>query len=175
MPHIREEQISAYIDHQLNAEETLALEAHLRDCPDCRAVLDEMKGMTSLFREAERVEPSPFLWSRIALNLREEGPVGRIWGSVLAAALRGHRRALGMAAATLALSLAIGVTIFHSNARQVAEQAALAAIDQTHRSLAAYDPDVYNPFSSGSIGDLDANPFRILRLGGGTAPGNKGE
>jgi anti-sigma factor RsiW len=175
MRHIEEEQISAYIDNQLDAGETAALEAHMRDCAHCRAVLDEMKDVTCLFRDAERMDPSPFLWRRIAADLREAEAVRGDWGSILAAALRGHRRALGMAAAALTLFSAVGVTIFYRNARQIAQQAALASIDQTRRSMAAYDPDAYNPFSSGSLGDLDTNPFKLLRLGSRSAPGSEGK
>jgi anti-sigma factor RsiW len=175
MPHIGEEQISAYVDHQLNDAETRALEAHLNDCAHCRAVLNEMRSVSSLFREAERLEPSPFLWNRIAANLREQESLTRDWKTVFTTGLGGQRRALGMLAAALVLCLAIGTAMFHNNARRAAEQAALAAIDQTYRSLAAHDPEIYNPFSSGSLGDLDANPFRILRLGAKTAQGTGGE
>jgi anti-sigma factor RsiW len=175
MPHIEQELISAYVDHQLDAAEIHALEAHLGGCADCRAVLDEMRALTGLFRDAERVEPSPFLWGRIEANLHGPRTLTRGWRTVFTAGLGNQRRALGIVAAALALCLAIGITIFHKNARQVAEQAALAAIDQTYRSLAAHDPEVYNPFSSGSLRDLDANPFRILRLGGKTARGTGGE
>ena len=173
MPHVSEEQLSAYIDHQMDADESLALEAHLRDCAECRAILDEMMEITRLFQETEQVAPSPFLWNRIAADLcHEEQTPARRWAAAVLAGLRAHSRSLGTAAAALALFFAVGITIFHNNARQAAEQAALAAIDQTHRSLAAQDPDVYNPFSSGSLGDLDANPFTTLRLSGRTVPGN---
>jgi len=174
MPHIREEQISAYIDRQLDAAENRTLEVHLQHCEDCRAVLEGMREVTRLFREAEPVAPSPFLWNRIAAGLSnsEEHIPSHGWGAALLAGLRGYNRSLGVAAAMLVVFLAVGIAVFHENARRVAEQAALTVIDQTQKSLAAYDPDAYNPFSSGSLRDLEVNPFKSLRLSGSAGHGN---
>ncbi len=172
MQHAKEEQISAFIDNQLDAGESLELEAHVRDCADCRSLLEEMREVTRLFREGERVAPSLFLWNRIAAGIHEEKIITRSWSAAVLDGLRGNRRSLGVAAAALTIFLAAGVTVFHYSARQAAEQAALAAIDQTQSNLAAHDPDLYNPFSAGSLGDLDPNPFRTLRLSIKTAQGD---
>ena len=58
MTHIKEEQISAYIDRQLTGDENRALEIHLKECSSCHAAYEEMCSMTQLFRDAERFEPS---------------------------------------------------------------------------------------------------------------------
>jgi len=172
MAHVKEEEISAYIDRQLDADEKLSVETHLRGCENCRAVLEGINEINHLFREAERVAPSAFLWNRIEAGLiNREQARGLGWRAAVMAGLRNYSRSLGVAAAALAICLAAGLTIMHKNARQAAEQAALEVIDQTRKSLAAQDPEAYNPFSSGSL-DLDANPFKNFRLSGGTAPAN---
>jgi anti-sigma factor RsiW len=169
MAHVREEDISAYIDSQLYGGEKLELESHLRECAECRAVFEEMSEMTRLFREAERVAPSAFLWNRIEAGLAERRPA-RAWGAFIPSGLHAWGRSLGAATAALAVCLAAGLAIMHQNARRAAERAALEIIDQTHKSLAAQDPEFYNPFSSGSLRDLEGNPFRAFRLGGGKVP-----
>ena len=170
MAHVREEDISAYVDHQLKGRERHELEAHLQYCPECRAVFEEMSELTLIFRGAQRVAPSAFLWNRIETGLAAEKPA-RTWyrGIPLVSFLRGCNRSLRAAAAALALCVAAGLAIMHQNSRRADEQAALQIIDQTHRSLAAQDPEFYNPFRTGSLRDLEGNPFRALRLGGGDA------
>lgn len=171
MVHVSEKDISAYIDRELKGREKLELEAHLRDCPECRAGFEEMSEVTRFFREAERVEPSAFLWSRIENGLAgEKAERAWVWGAPILNFLRAYSRTLGAAAAALALCLAAGLAVMHQNARRAAEEAALKIIDETHQSLAAQDPEFYNPFSSGSLRDLEGNPFRAMRLAGGEAP-----
>ncbi|MBN1567713.1 MAG: zf-HC2 domain-containing protein [Acidobacteria bacterium] len=165
MTHIKEEEISAYLDEQLSSEEKLVLEAHLRDCEHCRAVRDELSEVTRLFREAERFEPSPFLWSRIEADYNKESSSERHhWLASFIAGLSISNWSFRLASAALVVLAAAGIFVFHGNTNRMAERAALADIDRTHQSLAALDPDTYNPFGSGLPSGLDANPFRSMRL-----------
>lgn len=170
MQHIEEEQLSAFIDSQLSDEEMLAVKSHLRICSGCRTVLEEMNAVTRLFQESERVAPSPFLWNRISADLNKKDPA-RGWVAAILESLHPYRRGLSAAAAALTLILSVGITYLYQSSRQVAERAALAAIDQTYKSLAAQDPDAYNPFTSGSLEDHE-NPFSSFLSGGRTAQGN---
>jgi anti-sigma factor RsiW len=166
MSHVNEEQISAYLDKQLSTEERIAIEAHLGDCESCRTVRDELLEVSRLFREAERFEPSSFLWNRIAADFHEEQSAAHHWKISFIAGLRKYSWNLRLASAALAVLIIAGIVIFRGDSGHVADQAALADIDRTHKTLAALDPDTYNPFSSGLPSELDANPFRSLRLSG---------
>jgi predicted anti-sigma-YlaC factor YlaD len=174
MQHVREDQISAYLDRQLDAQENCAVEAHFQECRSCRAICDEMRELTLLFKEAEHFEPSPFLWNRIAAGLYENASSGRSWRESIILGLRNYGWKSAMAAATLSFLLMIGISTFHINSARVAKQAALVEIDQIYENLAAQDPNTYNPFTSDSPYNLGAeqNPFRDLRLGSSvnTAP-----
>jgi anti-sigma factor RsiW len=168
--HIKEEDFSAYIDRQLDARQSQAVDEHLQACTTCRSLLDEMRGITRLFREPERAEPSPFLWNRIAAGF-DNGQPNR-----LKAAGRGGFRVLGwrpaVAAAALGFLLMIGGAVYFESARNGTQRVALMEIDRTYQSMAAKDPDTYNPFSTASPLQFDSNPFRSLRLSGraGTPP-----
>jgi predicted anti-sigma-YlaC factor YlaD len=174
MQHVRKDQISAYLDRQLDAQEEYTLEAHFQECESCRAICDEMRELTLLFREAEHFKPSPFLWNRIAAGLDEKAPSARSWRESIILGLRNFGWKSGMAAAILSILMMIGISTFRINSARMAERAALVEIDQIYENLAAQDPDTYNPFSSGSPYRLGAeqNPFRDLRLGSSanTAP-----
>jgi anti-sigma factor RsiW len=163
--HIKEEDFSAYLDGQLDSGQTRAVDEHLRSCELCSSIFNEMRDVTQLFRESERAEPSPFLWSRIAAGFAGEdaGVSGK--GSVFSGF-----RLFGlnpvMAAAAMVFLIVVGVVLFREGTGSFADKAALAEIDRTYRSLAAKDPDTYNPFSTESPAQLDSNPFRSLRLSG---------
>ena len=70
--HLSEEQISASVDGQLEAEERRLLEAHLTGCEKCRKIFEEMSEVTRLFRQ-EELTPPPDLWGRISSQLDSRG------------------------------------------------------------------------------------------------------
>jgi predicted anti-sigma-YlaC factor YlaD len=165
MSHFKEAEISAYLDHQLSADDARALEAHIEECESCHSVYSEMRSMTRLFREAERFEPSPFLWNRIAAGLDESKASAFDWKASLVGGLRSFGWSRGVAAVALASLFFSGIAIFHNRNSHIAEQAAMIEIDQVHQRLTAQDPDKYNPFSSASSShETDMNPFRSFRL-----------
>ena len=167
MEHIKTEQISAYLDKQLNREEALALDAHFRDCGYCRTLRDELLEVSNLFRNAERLEPSPFLWNRIAADFDKEQSSTHSFITSFLSGLRRYSWNLRLASATLAVLMIAGVAVFIGSIDRISDKAALADIDQTYKSLAALDPETYNPFGSGLPAELDANPFKSLRMSGG--------
>jgi hypothetical protein len=70
---------------------------------------------------------------------------------------------LQLASAALTVILIAGIIIYRGNEDRLSDQAALAHIDQTYRSMAALDADTYNPFGSGLPTGLETNPFKNLR------------
>ncbi|OGR78132.1 MAG: hypothetical protein A2X32_01885 [Elusimicrobia bacterium GWC2_64_44] len=52
------ENLSAYLDGELPPVERAAVDAHLAGCPDCRAVLDQLGGVSRLVK-AQGLEPVP--------------------------------------------------------------------------------------------------------------------
>jgi hypothetical protein len=66
MTHLEVENlISAYLEGELEAARRAECEAHLAGCEGCRALLDEVRGTIKLCREAEELEPAPWLVSKI--------------------------------------------------------------------------------------------------------------
>jgi predicted anti-sigma-YlaC factor YlaD len=164
MSHIKEEQISAYIDRQLPVDENRSIEIHLQECSSCRTIYDELSTLTQFFQDAERIEPPAFLWNRIAADFDKEHPASHGWVASIIACLRGYSRSLGMAAATIVILIITGIVVNHGNRMPSTDRAALAQIDQIYQDLAAQDPDGYNPFGSGAPGEWEANPFKSMRL-----------
>lgn len=64
--------LAAYLDGVLDARTQAAFEAHLKDCPDCQAYLDQYRKTIALTRQAAEVpEPPPELIARTLAFLRE--------------------------------------------------------------------------------------------------------
>lgn len=86
------EAISASLDGELSAQDRLELEAHLADCPQCAALMEELSGQSLLLRQLDCAVPEE-LSSRILAHLsdqpRPSGKKGRVihwrrWGALAA-------------------------------------------------------------------------------------------
>jgi len=165
MEHFKRELISPYLDDQLSSRENLALETHLRDCVDCRILRDELLEISNMFRKVERLEPSPYLWNRIAADMDKQSSSTHSFIPSLVPSLREHSWNLRLAFVTLVAVILAGAAMYIGSDNRHAGRAALADIDRTYKSLAALDPETYNPFGSGLPQELETNPFKGLRRG----------
>jgi len=55
--HIDDERLSAFVDQQLNPDESAEVLAHLRTCPECPARLEAFRSVAALLRRLPEVEP----------------------------------------------------------------------------------------------------------------------
>ena len=67
------EQLSLYIDGMLLQQESLVLEAHIRECKDCREELSMLREMVASCQGLEEKEPPEYLYPMIASSLRRSG------------------------------------------------------------------------------------------------------
>ncbi len=158
--HLTEEQISAWLDHQLEDHISSALGRHLADCDHCRAVRDGFFAVDQLFRKVEVVEPPSYLWSRISAGLEETGPKYAGWFSQLSSVFP---KSAWLRAEVLALAATIvtacSVAVLHwSNVRS--ERRQLAEIDIAYQKLLPQNAEAYNPFAASPQVDTSGNPFR---------------
>jgi hypothetical protein len=65
--------ISAYIDGELDAASHNDLESHLRQCPKCRAALNELQGVDHKLQSLPRVELGPDFSRRLITVMSECG------------------------------------------------------------------------------------------------------
>ncbi len=142
------------------------VEAHLRDCGECRALAGEMSAMAEVFRLAEPAELPPYLWGRIAANLRQEASPrpGRLQSWFMPAL--GHPFLMRAAAAVLAVAvLAAGGAIYiERKSAADFERRALAEMQLAQNSLVAHDAESYNPFRTAGATYEEENPFSRDRL-----------
>ncbi|TDI36527.1 MAG: hypothetical protein E2P02_24885 [Acidobacteria bacterium] len=64
------DQLSDYIDRELEPEEREALENHLEQCTDCRIVLAELRGVRREAKTLTRHAPPERAWASIAESIR---------------------------------------------------------------------------------------------------------
>jgi anti-sigma-K factor RskA len=125
--------IPAYAISALDEDERLALEAHLRDCADCRALLADHRrlGDDLLYATPYMTAPAGLaedLRRRITPGARpqSEPPARFSWGALL------RRPAFGLALAGLALLLLVGTNLYWAArvTRVEREAAAVTALAQ---------------------------------------------
>ncbi len=77
------DQLSEYLDGELPATDRAALEAHLRTCSDCSALLDDLRRIVDRARGVEEYLPMRDLWpgiaSRIGATPAPSPRIGRRW------------------------------------------------------------------------------------------------
>ena len=73
------EDLSAYLDGELDEAQQEALEARLVVDPQCREDLEDLKRVRRLFQSWEPIVPKPFFMARFQDRLHAEGPVSRPW------------------------------------------------------------------------------------------------
>lgn len=157
--HISGEQISAWVDGELDSSDYRDAEAHLRDCAVCRAVYEEMASVTKLFGTAESLEAPPYLWRRIlealeAWSRHSTKPAVPYWSGLRAKVLA--------TAAGLVIIVGGALGYYASRTEYVARQVALRELDQVGKSLSTRFPD--NPFRIASA-TSKPNPFSKLKTG----------
>jgi anti-sigma factor RsiW len=77
------ERLSEYLDGELPVAERVALEAHLQACPDCSAVLGDLRRVVDRAGAVEEYVPRRDLWPAIASRIGATPPatrrIGRRW------------------------------------------------------------------------------------------------
>jgi len=76
-----EEQITEFVDHELNPKHTLSLSRHLRQCHNCQSKLEDLLKIRVSIQFGEAIDPAPapdenFAGSVMAM-LKEEEPLGQ--------------------------------------------------------------------------------------------------
>lgn len=93
--------LPASLDSELAGPEQDRLNAHLAQCPACRAEAEARREEMALLRELPPVEVSPFLLTRVMADVRQTRPTSRL--------LLVFGRALSAAAVMVLVALCTGV------------------------------------------------------------------
>ena len=123
------DRLHAYVDGELSPGPRAAVEAHLRDCPACRAQLEELRGLGVSLAQREVPDPGRAYWNEFATRVETRLPRraagraagGQAWltGWLFAGERFAWGRALGAAAACTVL-VYVGMRGYRGNPAQMA-------------------------------------------------------
>jgi hypothetical protein len=129
------DQLSDYLDGELSTDERQAVDAHLRGCAECSAVLNDLKRVIARAAAAEARPPQTDLWAGIAARI-EAGATSD--DRVTPFARRGSKRVaftLPQLAAAAALLIAVSGGIAWQAAERIgASKATDTVAAQAHRA-----------------------------------------
>jgi len=72
------DKLSDYLDGELEAADRTAVEAHLRTCPECNAVLNDLKRVVSRAQGLDVRPPARDLWPGVSARIDRVAPPRRI-------------------------------------------------------------------------------------------------
>lgn len=79
MTHETIESLSAYLDDEIDAPARSAVEAHLRDCSECRGRVETLRRASAALSHLPEITPTPDESRALRLGVREALPSGRRW------------------------------------------------------------------------------------------------
>ena len=121
------DQLSEYLDDELSPDERRAVDAHLRGCPSCAAVLNDLKRVVARAGSSVARPPEDDLWAGIAARL-QPGPRAAS-GRATAFAPRRPRR-FTFTLPQLAAAAAVLIAVSGGGAWQLASRAGRPAVTQ---------------------------------------------
>lgn len=139
------EKLSDFLDGELEAAEEAAVAAHLRECPNCTAVLNDLKRVVARARALDVRPPQRDLWPGVSARIdRLAPPLGLSNGRRISLTLP---QLAAAAALLIAVSgtLAVKLTERAATPATVAQTPAVPAADATQAAVAdrgATDPPV---------------------------------
>lgn len=110
--------LSDYLDGELEPAERAAVDAHLRECASCTAVLNDLKGVVVRAQTLEPREPNADLWPRVRTRI------------AAAAQPRRFSFTLGQLAAAAMLLMAVSAAVVWQLASRTANRSVPAAASQ---------------------------------------------
>src|SRR5262249_24436925 len=111
------DQLSDYLDGELSAAESAAVEAHLRECAACVEVLNDLKRIVAQAKELDARPPRADLWGPIAARIDR-----------IVQARRVARTVPELGAAAVLLMALSGTIVWQAAQRSASRSAANAAL-----------------------------------------------
>jgi anti-sigma factor RsiW len=156
--------LDAYLDGELESAETLELDRHLRECPDCAAEgLRRMQGKLAIRAAGRRYSADPALRERVQKSISQKRPIRRWWPAY---------------AVTMALLLALaGTAILREGSRQARNNQIFSELVDLHVStlssaspvdVVSTDRHTVKPWFAGKIPftfdlpELGGTPFELV-------------
>jgi anti-sigma factor RsiW len=158
------DQLSDYLDGELSAHERELVEAHLRSCASCSAVLNDLKRVVARAASAAARPPQADLWAGVAARI--DAPVAAARGSVVPFAHREARR-FAFTLLQLAAAAALLIAVSGGMAWKLAARSGKPDTVRDERSASVQEPSTAaaQPFGAAASDGTGAADFaRVERV-----------
>ena len=150
-----EELLGAYSIDAVEGDEAVAIEAHLPDCPRCRAELAELREVAALLSQSGADAPDG-VWDRIASSLNEAPPPLRLGVQPERRSSRGRLLRAGALAVAAAVVVVLGFGVLQLRGQ----------VDDLRHARANSDTSTQVALAAAQA--MSAPDARIARLAGGS-------
>jgi hypothetical protein len=143
------DKLSDFLDGELEAAEEAAVAAHLRECPDCSAVLNDLKRVVARARAVDARPPQRDLWPGVSARIDRLAP---------ALSLSKGRRisfTLPQLAAAAALLIAVSGTLAVKLTERAAAPASVAQAALPPADATQAPSDSPAAGAAGSVGNIE--------------------
>jgi anti-sigma factor RsiW len=162
------DRLSEYLDGELPENERVTLEAHLSECRQCSAVLEDLRRVVRQAQTLTPLQPEDDLWPAIARRIGATPPAGSEVVDLIARRATRRRWTFSLpqlAAAGIALMTLSGGAVWLLN--QPAKPGALAAVDTVPSRATPVVTVGLKPNASQSYAAAVADLERVLAEGRG--------
>lgn len=149
--------IGAHVDGTASETEMSRLAAHLRECPHCARLIEELRRVRGMIRDLPTLSPPPGLMQAALLRVRAQ----RItcWDRLFGGVRLGDMRLTAGAAVALVVCVGLAVIAFHGVHSPIGSEGTVALVTSPHMPLAsvtdAAPTDEYLQACSLAHGTLD--------------------
>jgi len=143
----------SFIENELTEEIRVEMENHLKACSGCSHLLEEFSQLWGVLEHRERIQPSPFFWTRLSQKLIEDEEGKKRVPGWLEGLARQARPAIAIGVLVICIFLGYSLGNF---TQPVNGQTTSPADQRTVALQQFFDSHYLNPLSDLPTGSIEA-------------------
>jgi predicted anti-sigma-YlaC factor YlaD len=148
-----------FLENELPEDQRSQMEKHLKICPECSSLLEEFSPLWGTLKHRERIEPSPYFWTRLKQKITEHEEGRKPVLEWLEGLVRWARPAI--AVGVLVICIFLGYSL--GNFVQPVNGQTTSQVDERTIALQQFfDSRYLNPLNDLTTGSIEATYLEII-------------